>query len=292
MAFEELPPEYAEFFTNGGELPATLAAEHEAQLAEAPAPTPAPAATPAPTPAPVVDEAPVAPTANPYLERLLAEKDNQLKLVSNQIEELKLKIAKAQEPAAPDPAVDPLGSLQHQLKSLQTKLDNVLNAQTESQTMSVQEKNAQQFFNHVNSQIAEFKTTHTDYDAAYKHLIEVRKQDFRDQGMTADEAARSMGQEEMQIVQRAVTIGKNPAEIAYSMAKRYGYKPTAAVVTENKLETIKKGLEASQTTERGTPPSTGKVSLDNIESASDSDLNKAVENDWEGLFGKRKGIFG
>src|SRR5258708_2234242 len=150
MAFEELPPEYAEFFNNGGELPTALAAEQAAAAAAVPAPSPAPTATPvavestpAATPAPAtIPDAPVAPTTNPYLERLLAEKDSQVTQLADQIKALQDRITKATEPAAPDPLVDPLGHLNHQLKTMQANLDKLITSQTEATTQTTQDRQA------------------------------------------------------------------------------------------------------------------------------------------------------
>lgn len=294
MPFEELPDDIAQFFANGGELPASLLAE-ATPTEPAVTATPATAATVAEPVAPTEPVEPVAtePADSGYASRVIAERDAKVLELSTALDELKKQIAKASEPAAPDPNVDPLGSLTHQLGKLQKQLDTLVTSQTEVQTQTLQEKQAQAFFTQVNNNIASFKTTHADYDDAYKHLVKMRTQDFMDMGMSKDEAQNAMNQEEMQITVRAMQAGKNPGAIAYSMAQRYGFKASAAPVPpENKLDTIKKGLEASKTTEAATPSNTGKVSLETLDTLSDSELNKAVADDWEGLFGKRKGIFG
>ena len=293
MPFEELPDDIAQFFANGGELPASLITEQTPVETAATGTTATPAAT---TPAEVTAPAePVvtAPAENPYAARLIAERDAQVKSLTDQLADLKAKIEKANEPAAPDPNIDPLGSLTHQLGKLQKQLDTLVTAQTETKEMTLQEKQAQAFFNKVNGDIADFKKDHADYGDAYNHLVKMRTQDFIDMGMSKEEAQTAMNQEEMQITHRALASGKNPGAVAYAMAQRYGYKPAAPVQTpENKLDAIKKGLEASKTTERATPPETGNVTLENVAQLSEAELNKTVENDWEGLFGKRKGIFG
>lgn len=289
MPYEELPEDIAAFFSSGGELPESLKpAPVEAVATPAPAPTPAPEAVvdaPAPAPTP-------APAGDPYAARLIADRDAQIKQLSDSLADLKAKIERANEPAAPDPNTDPLGHLTHQFKTLQKQLDTLIGAQTEQATMTVQERQAQAFFAKVNGDIADFKGTHADYDKAYEHLVKMRTQDYIDMGMTREEAGNAMGQEEMQIVQRALHAGKNPGAVAYGMAQRYGYKaPAPTPAPENKLDTIKKGIAASETVKSGNPPEVD-VSLENLETLSDSALNKQVEDNWEGLFGKKKGIFG
>ncbi|MHB8272275.1 hypothetical protein [Bradyrhizobium sp.] len=300
MAFEELPAEYEEFFKSGGELPASLASQQTP--APTATPTAAPAATPVATSAPQtaapaaasvpasIPEAPVAPASNPYLERLLAEKDQQVNTLAEQMKALQDQIAKAQETPAPDPTIDPLGHMTHQMGKLQSQLDALLKAQSDMQTANQTQTQAQQFMANVGAQVKAFEATHTDYQKAYQHMVDVRSQDFKDMGYTDSQIRQAIGNEEMQITRQAMALGKNPAELVYNFAKRYGYQAEAPkAAPENKLATIQKGLEASQTLERGTPPNVGEITTDNITAASEADINKMVESNWEGLFGLRKG---
>jgi hypothetical protein len=112
-------------------------------------------------------------------------------------------------------------------------------------------------------------------------------------GFTEQQIRVALGNEEMQITKPALALGKNPAELVYNFAKRYGFQAKAPVPTpENRLEMIKKGMDASQTLDRSTPPEVGKITTDNISQASEAQIQKMVEDDWEGLFGKSKnGIF-
>jgi|ERR1700692_220955 len=298
MAFEELPAEYASFFNSGGELPDALLAEHK------PAPvTPQPVAveTPAEVVAPVVPEAkvetptpaPVVPETNPFAVQLLQEKENQLNELQKKIAELTGKIDRAAEVPAPDKTLDPLGYMTHQMEKLQAQIDAMTKAQTETTAQTQQQREAEQFMNTVRSQVAAFEKATPDYQEAYKHLMTTRMQDFTDLGMTKEQIQQNLANEEMLITRQALAAGKNPAELVYSMAKRYGFKAAPApVAPENKLDTIKKGMEASKTAERATPPESGKVTLETALQASDRDLTQAVDKQWEELFGGKKGIFG
>jgi hypothetical protein len=296
MAFEELPTEYEAFFKSGGELPASLLAEHK------PAPVATPQAvveTPAEVVPPVVPEAkvetpapaPVVPE-NPFAVQLLQEKERQLEELNKKVAELTGRIDKAAEVAPPDKTLDPLGYMTHQMEKLQAQIDAMTKAQTESQTQTQQQKDAEQFMNTIRSQVQAFEKATPDYQEAYKHLMNTRMQDFTDLGMTKEQIQQNLANEEMLITRQALAAGKNPAELVYSMAKRYGFKAAPApVAPENKLETIKKGMEASKTVDRSTPPDAGKVTLETALNASDRDLNVAVDKHWEELFGTKKGIF-
>lgn len=323
MAFEELPPEYKSFFDTG-ELPASMQGEADAAAAEtariaaeqvandeavrvaAEAAEAAKVVVPPvvePVVAPLIEPAPQPPANNPYLERLLAENDATAKRLQEQLTEAQNQLKKLTEVAPPDPMTDPLGFLAHKIDATQREIAALRESQTQQTQQQTQQAEVNAFLANVNNQVQAFTATHPDYQDAYKHLATMRMQDFQDVGMTPEQAKQAFGQEEIGITQRALQMGKNPAEIAYGMATRYGYKagvvapvvpntPAAKVVAaEDKLDAIKKGLEASKEATRGVPVADA-TDVANLRNMSDKDLNKLVESDWDSVFGKSKGIFG
>lgn len=321
MAFETLPPEYQSFFDTG-ELPASMQGEAEAAAAEAarvaaeqaandeavrvaagqPQVVTPPVVTPPVTEPALIDPAPQAPTSNPYLERLLAERDNQQAALQKQLADAQEQLKKLTEVAPPDPMTDPLGFLAHKIDATQKEIAALRASQTQVTEQQAQQAEVNAFLQNVDAHVKAFTATHPDYNDAYKHLATMRMQDFKDVGMTDAQAKQAFGQEEVGITQRALQMGKNPAEIAYGMATRYGYKagavtpvtpntPAAVKVADDKLDAIKKGLEASKEATRGVPVA-DVADVANLRNMSDKDLNKLVESDWDSVFGKSKGIFG
>lgn len=290
MAFQELPAEYDEFFKSGGELPTALLAEHKPEVPPPVAkvePEVVVAVEPVEKPAPIV-----VPETNPFAVQLLQEKERQLDDLNKKIAELTGKIEKASETPPPDKTLDPLGFMTHQMEKLQAQLDAMTAAQTAAKDQTTQETQAQQFMNHVKGQVAAFEKATPDYQDAYKHLMTTRSQDFKDLGMNEQQINQNLANEEMMITRQALAAGKNPAEMVYTMAKRYGFKAAAVKVEpDNKLATIQKGLEAAKTGERSTPPDAGKVTLETALNVSDRELTQAVDKQWEELFGTKKGIF-
>lgn len=300
MAFEELPADYAKFFETG-ELPAALAAEH---AIEAPAVvpetiTPEPAAhTPPVEPQPeipVVPQTP-APSASPdaaLYERLLADRDIAEQALKRQIAELTEKVEKVTAVPVPDKTTDPLGYMMHKIEALEQAATGSVKATEEMQATAAQQQANTQLQNHLNAQIQTFEKDHTDYQDSYKHLVKMRMQDFTDLGLTTQQAQQAMDNEARGIISRALATGKNPAELVYGMAKRYGFAGKAPVVTaENKLATIQKGMETStEAVERSTPPEAKGLSIAAVKNMSDRDLTRVVDKQWEELFGSSKGIF-
>jgi hypothetical protein len=215
----------------------------------------------------------------------------QVAALTKQLADLQAALTKKPEEVVPDAATDPLGHLMYQQKQIQAQIEAIRTGTQQQQEETSQQTQFNTFITNVNSQVAAFKTTHADYDDAYKHLVDVRVADFTDRGYTPQVAREMVSREEMDIAGKALQAGKNPAEVAYGMAKRYGYAVKAAPTpAENKLDTIKKGLETGKEVERTAPPS--QLTLANLKEASDKDLDKMVQENWEGIFGKSKGIFG
>lgn len=300
--FEALPAGYEEFFNSGGETLPPGETHAEAPVAEVVAPTETVAEqTPpaVPTEGAVVETtAPViAPVPDPALERFRTEADAHQRALEKRLSGMQAEIVRLTNPpkeeVAPDPQLDPLGHLNHQIQQANKQLSAMQAQKLEEAKVAAQQEQANRFMSAVNSQVQDFMKTHADYQEAYKHVVAMRTQDFTDMGMTTEQAREAMGQEEMRITAQAFQANKNPAEMLYGMAQRYGYKPAAAPVVpatvENKLDTIRKGMEASKGAERGTP--SVEPTLESLKGASDRDINRMVENNWEQMFGKSKDIF-
>ena len=314
MAFEELPADYAKFFETG-ELPDALAKAEPSTATVVPDTLVAPEPMHVPEPKvadpvvpvtkvdPVVPVEPVktegidpatTPTSNPYLERLLAERDASEAALKKQVEEMQAKLVKLTETPAPDKATDPLGFITHTLEKLQSELAAIQTKGAEVTQQQTEQQQQAAVMNHLNSQVQAFEKDHTDYQDAYKHLVSMRMQDFKDLGLNEQQCNQAMENEARGIMQRALVTGKNPAELAYGMAKRYGFvakEPITVANVENKLETIKKGMETQTEVQRTTPPSAKDLTVDNLKNMSDRELNKVVDKEWESLFGMKKGIF-
>jgi hypothetical protein len=97
---------------------------------------------------------------------------------------------------------------------------------------------------------SEFRATTPDYDQAVRHLKDIRRQDLKDLGYQPHEVRAILDQEILGLADRAIKAGKTPAEAAYSMARRYGYKPQADAGKET-IATMAKGMDMSKTVQGG-----------------------------------------
>lgn len=118
----------------------------------------------------------------------------------------------------PDAEEDPIGALKYAMKVQQDFIEQTRRQTTEAQMMQAYQAGAQQF-----------AATKPDFPAAYNHLIQSRANELRaTPGVTDQQIAWQLRQDEMAMVQAAVQAGRNPAELAYEYARARGYVPGTA----------------------------------------------------------------
>lgn len=280
----DLTPAEMSFFETG-ELPPELIAE-----ATPPEPTPeAPPPAPAPAPAP-------APDAGTLLQQTLEEERQARRALEEKFTALQEQLtAKAAPPpeVPPDPELDPLGSMMHQLKTLNAQVESMTAARTQDSTQQEQQKQFEKFVQSAREVRDEFVKTTPDFNDAYQHIRNVRTEDLRAVGVPAADINKLLLQDELALTQSAFQTGKNPAQEMYNMAKRYGYTAKAPAPAANaKIEELQKGMEAAKQPARAGGDFT--PTLANLRDASSADLNKVVMDDdaWHRIVGgKAKDIF-
>ena len=95
---------------------------------------------------------------------------------------------------------------------------------------SQQELARQQFTAQVVSQEARFRSEHPDYDQAVNFIKQRRDQELSTWGITDPvRRAEIVQQEIVFLASNALQSGANPAEKAYDMAQRFGYRNSAQV---------------------------------------------------------------
>lgn len=299
MAFEELDADTANFFQTGKLAESLLETPPEEVVApkfDEPKLFDEPVDDPVVAPAKVEEAAQTeTPAPNPYLERLLQEADAKTRQLQEELKALKSKVEAPPEEADIDPATDPLGALMQQQRKIQAQIAAMKEEQTAERQQTHQLTQQEKMMQIVTARVADFEKAHPDYPEAYKHVMTTRTEEYRIRGMSEQEIEKALGDEANQIVVRAMQSGKNPAEVVYTLAKKYGYAvpaDTKAPAKPNPVDTIdriRKGQAAANTTlQRAAPPT--EVSAENLKEMSDSELTRAVMNDWDKMFGREKGF--
>src|SRR6478752_5559726 len=216
MGFEALPDDIESFFSTG-EVPESMKGEMTPPADDTPpvesadpnidAPksgaetTTTPPVTGEPTPE---SKAP----AQPDYSQAIAAQQQKLDALMKQLTDMqaaeKAKIEEANKPVAPDPNVDPLGYLTHQIKQVGDQVKAMQDTAVQSKQQTEQEKATQAFRETVVGLIEDYKKTVPDYMDAYKYLIDLRTADFQVRGMTPSEIQQSLAAEEGNILQNAI----------------------------------------------------------------------------------------
>jgi hypothetical protein len=149
---------------------------------------------------------------------------------------------KSQEIPAPDPTLDPIGAQEHKLKQIAKQQEELTNKIEETNTRTQN----QDFLIKVTQMESNFKQSNPDYEKAFNFLSDVRKGELQDLGVNdPEDMNKQLTTSAINLSRFALQQGKNPAEVIYNMAKRYGYKSedTKQVATQDAV--LKQAIKES-----------------------------------------------
>lgn len=157
--------------------------------------------------------------------------------------------AKANQPPPP-PAFteDPEGHIAAREKAVVSKLEEVqkvateaVTKVTEAQQQQQQREQAQQIARSITEAEAQFKATAPDYADALRHIRQVRIDTIKEMNpeATDEQIVQTILTEEARTAAQVMAQGRNPAEYAYNLAKRFGYRPAAPAANPAAAEAAK-----------------------------------------------------
>lgn len=177
---------------------------------------------------------------------------------------------------APDPEVDIVAAFKHQRAQIEAYQQG--EAQRAQQAQQLAQQNA--FVNGLKSKVddfeTEFKAEHPDYDEATDYLLDNEQERLEMLGYTRPVAAKMAEAFAINVAKNLLAAGKNPAETAYALAQKMGFKPkgvdpvdptiaaaaaqaAAGAQSADKLAQVRAGQKAAQTLSGG---GTGKSGYD------------------------------
>lgn len=239
---------------------------------------------------PVVD--PVVADTTEILRRSLAEAQQRVGALEQNLQQLQQKPEVKVEPVAPDPSTDPLGAMFHQLDSVNKRVLELQAQLVDQQTQQANTTTFQNFQNQVRSLKDEFVKTNADFPDAYSHIRSAREADLRAYGIPDQQIKETIFREEAALAEQAIRQGRNPAEVLYEMSKRHGYVPKTVAVAATTVTPKAKldNVAAAQAASKNLPKTqvVEEVTLEGLKEASDSDLNKLVMDDksWGKIVGR------
>ena len=142
---------------------------------------------------------------------------------------------------------DPIGDLSS-VKAIAKAMAERERREAEEQAKAQQQ---QQHFAKLSRDMAEaeedFRADHPDYDDAMKHFKTSLLGELEDEGFSGQELKREFESKLITLVDRALSNGRDPAQIVYNRAKKYGFASSEVDAATKKLQTIGKAQSAGRT---------------------------------------------
>lgn len=141
---------------------------------------------------------------------------------------------------------DPIGDLSS-VKAIAKAMLERDRREAEEQAKAQQQ---QQHFAKLSRDMAEaeedFRSEHPDYDDAMKHFKTSLLGELEDEGFSGQELKREFESKLITLVDRALSNGRDPAQIVYNRAKKYGFASSEVDAATKKLQTIGKAQSAGR----------------------------------------------
>lgn len=201
-----------------------------------------------------------------------------------------------QAPEIPDYDEDPLGNLQATNTVLQQQVQALVGNAQQQHAVEEQQGTEAQLMGRYETATRTFMEITPEYADAYKFLAKIRDADLETLGYD-DPGQREMviKREEGIIAGRAMTAGKNPAEVLFNYAKARGFKKGAPGNGEDTTETdydklalIDEGQRSSRSIGGPKGGTEGPISLERLSEMNEDD----PEFDDAFQEAKRRGLLG
>lgn len=160
-----------------------------------------------------------------------------------EVERLKSRPAQREEPSEDDLAAiinalrddddDPItdiGSIKRALKTFMKQQS----ADGEAEARAAREREGiTRLVSAMNEAEADFAEDHPDYKDAVDHFKASRRAEFEDMGYAGRELEQALAQDFLQLAQRSINGGRDPAEVVYNLAKKRGFQSGKAKAEED-----------------------------------------------------------
>lgn len=172
----------------------------------------------------------------------------------------------------PNADPDPVAALAHNQQLTVQQLAHLQQERQHQEQQRQHEEYQQRVISWAQSQADGFRKETPEFDDAYNHLRTVRVQELQAMGLPVEQIKRTLYNDEMWVYHHAAQAGKNPAEIAFNMAKAAGWKPKQQQqAADQKMDTLQKGTQAAKTLGNGGGDA-GMPTLEQIAAMSEDDF--------------------
>ena len=172
----------------------------------------------------------------------------------------------------PDKDPDPVEALKHNQQLLAQQAHDAAVWRQQQEQRARQADGERRLTGWAQAQAQEYAQENPDFPEAYNHIRMVRANELMALGLSGEELLHRLRGEELSVFYEAHQKGKNPAEIAFNMAKAAGWQPKKKEATpEQKIENLQKGTQASKSLGTGGAPS-GNPTAEQIAAMSDDEF--------------------
>lgn len=130
----------------------------------------------------------------------------------------------------------------------------------------------------------QFAAENPDYQKASEFLANSRMRELQMMGLQGKSLMAQLHSERIGVAQMALQQGKNPAAVAYELAKERGYKPpeapangAAQPTTEQKLQNVAAGQEQSRSLGNARGGAAAPMTAQRLSEMTDAEFAKAME---------------
>lgn len=217
-------------------------------------------------------------------QRQLRERDAQQAKLQERLDALAKRWEQPEE-KAPDREADPLGNFAHKIDKIDKRFDDIDARERKKEEEAQNQRQWAEFSTRVNSAFNSFRTKQPDLDKAVAYLEKDRREEFEALGYADSDIAQLIQNDRLAIAQKALQDGRNPAEVAYNLAKRRGYK--AEENAEEKIERIANGQDKAKSLSNVGGSSPGNLSAETLLAMDDEEFAKFAANpkNWRKAMG-------
>ena len=219
----------------------------------------------APPPKPEKSEAEKAAAS---LQKALKAERRERQALQAKIEALEQRATAPREPVSnpwegiPDPNADPIGALEHIKRIADAQAEQQRQEQSRSAQEAAMLRQVQTIADAMRDAEEDFRDDNPDYDDAVGFLRDQVMAELIDNGFSKSEALEKMNRDFLGLVPTALKAGKNPAEVAYKMAQKRGFKGLDKAAA--KIETIRQGQSAARSLSAGGQQAAKPLSVTNV----------------------------
>ena len=222
-------------------------------------------------------------------KKQLREELRQYREWQNQLAQRLQQMPAPQAHPAPDPHTRPLDYINHVLGTMQNTTAELQQWRQQQEAAAQQRSAIHQTAEWVQSQEREFSKEQPEYHDAYRYAADARDKELQALGYT-DPTARAniVRMNSAEIINNALHLGKNPADLIWEYARARGFVPKGAQknTSSEAQAKIAAGLQAAGgKLNQGGSSGDGELQAKDLAGISDPE---EFEKAWKRVFGKRK----